>query len=122
MCAPVTAAIIVANLFKYVRRELACIEFFIWTFPSRALDTSPRWICAIYGGKSGAWNMFTICGIPNGRYCSSKTCTGDRAAFSNTWDDRWSAVQMGTQMRSIPHYATAVDYVKSGKLGKICEI
>ena len=31
-------------------------------------------------------------------------------------------VQVGTQMRSIPHYATAIDYVKSGKLGKICEI
>jgi predicted dehydrogenase len=31
-------------------------------------------------------------------------------------------VQTGTQMRSIPHYATAIDYVKSGKLGKICEI
>jgi hypothetical protein len=31
-------------------------------------------------------------------------------------------VQVGTQMRSIPHYATAIDYVKSGKLGKICKI
>ena len=31
-------------------------------------------------------------------------------------------VQVGTQMRSIPHYGTAIDYVKSGKLGKICEI
>jgi predicted dehydrogenase len=28
-------------------------------------------------------------------------------------------VQMGTQQRSAPHYAEAVEYVKSGKLGKI---
>lgn len=28
-------------------------------------------------------------------------------------------VQMGTQQRSAPHYAEAVDYVKSGELGKI---
>jgi predicted dehydrogenase len=28
-------------------------------------------------------------------------------------------VQMGTQQRSAPHYASAVDYVKSGALGKI---
>ncbi len=28
-------------------------------------------------------------------------------------------VQMGTQQRSAPHYTDAVDYVKSGKLGKI---
>ena len=28
-------------------------------------------------------------------------------------------VQMGTQQRSAPHYRDAVDYVKSGKLGKI---
>ncbi len=28
-------------------------------------------------------------------------------------------VQMGTQQRSAPHYAAAIDYVKSGKLGKI---
>jgi predicted dehydrogenase len=28
-------------------------------------------------------------------------------------------VQMGTQQRSAPHYADAVEYVKSGKLGKI---
>ena len=28
-------------------------------------------------------------------------------------------VQMGTQQRSAPHYTEAVDYVKSGKLGKI---
>ncbi|PYV85913.1 MAG: oxidoreductase, partial [Acidobacteria bacterium] len=28
-------------------------------------------------------------------------------------------VQMGTQQRSAPHYTEAVDYVKSGKLGKV---
>ncbi|MCI0352090.1 MAG: Gfo/Idh/MocA family oxidoreductase, partial [Acidobacteriales bacterium] len=28
-------------------------------------------------------------------------------------------VQMGTQQRSAPHYADAVDYVKSGKLGRV---
>ncbi len=28
-------------------------------------------------------------------------------------------VQMGTQQRSAPHYTDAVDYVKSGKLGKV---
>lgn len=31
-------------------------------------------------------------------------------------------VQMGTQNRSAEHYRTAIEYVKSGKLGKICEI
>ena len=30
--------------------------------------------------------------------------------------------QVGTQNRSAEHYQTAVEYVKSGKLGKICEI
>ena len=28
-------------------------------------------------------------------------------------------VQMGTQQRSAPHFTDAVDYVRSGKLGKI---
>ncbi len=28
-------------------------------------------------------------------------------------------VQMGTQQRSAPHYQRAVEYVQSGKLGKI---
>jgi predicted dehydrogenase len=31
-------------------------------------------------------------------------------------------VQMGTMNRSADHYRTAIEYVKSGKLGKICEI
>ncbi len=31
-------------------------------------------------------------------------------------------VQMGTQQRSAPHYAEAVEYVKSGKLGKIRQV
>ena len=31
-------------------------------------------------------------------------------------------VQVGTMNRSAEHYQTAVEYVKSGKLGKICEI
>ena len=30
--------------------------------------------------------------------------------------------QMGTQNRSAEHYQTAIEYVKTGKLGKICEI
>lgn len=45
----------VANLLKYLRRELPCIEFSIWTFPSRALDTLlpkvvrvPHGICLPY--------------------------------------------------------------------------
>jgi len=31
-------------------------------------------------------------------------------------------VQLGTQNRSAPNFRRAIDYVKSGKLGKICEI
>lgn len=57
-------------------------------------------------------------------YCEKPLATsiGEGAAMLAAARKYDRVVQMGTQWRSGPHYAEAVDYVHSGKLGKIRQI
>jgi predicted dehydrogenase len=79
---------------------------------------------AVVVGTPDHWHALpTIRACEAGKdvYCEKPLamCVGEGRAMVNAARKHDRVVQMGTQWRSSPHFAEAVEYVQSGKLGKI---